>query len=250
MVEIVHADAEISALLRAMMHFQVVAAEQELPDLVRESGWNPLPEAVERHWAFPLIAGILNEIEERLDEIGYEAPTDRTGSYGTHYVRAPARKIVRGFLEPVHVAPIVPSGPPLTMALLTTVEGFKEKVCFEHHGPVGWHYHYCDKDGRRSDTILSWDTHHAQQKKIRPLFWERHSENNAKFQARATLWADKKRQSIYETCRGDLKRAITEFRHPSDEASAVSPAGARLTQSPSRPAQHSATPSKTSKRRK
>ncbi len=215
MVEAVVGDVEVRVLLGKLRRYQLLAEEQELAEPVCTEEWYPLPKAVQRHIAFSQIAETLNEIEERLRRIGYEEHGDLRGGYGKSYVRAPARKIVRGFLEPIYVSPIVRDVSTLTLAMLTKVEGLKDQVWLERHGPIGWHYHYCDRDGRRSDTILSWDTHYTKQKKIRPLFWERHSEKNSKFQAKAALWGEKKRQSIYDTCQGDLKRAIAEFRHPS-----------------------------------
>ena len=224
----------IPPLLRALKAINHVAREVDSADPTLTDDWVPLPEIVERHRSQSEIEEILSEIERLLSDRGSLPAGDGAGSYGRSYVRTPARKIVRGYLEPVHVVPIVASAPPRALAFLTTIDGLKAQVDFERHGPVGWHYHYCDRNGRRSDTILSWDIHFEREKQHRPLFWEFHSDSEPKFYARPDQWGNVKRESVYATCCSDLNREILEFRHPSDNASPVWPIGATLTQNPLR----------------
>jgi hypothetical protein len=132
--------------------------------------------------------------------------------------------IHRGFVEQVRTEII--SAPPVFDVLFLKVSGIRETIERDIHDFVGWHYHYCNHKGERSDTMLSFDALSEQSDK--PLFWEKHSENNAKFQARAAAWKRRKRQSVYEACRPELKRPAREFRRPEKTAQPVWPTGAIL----------------------
>jgi hypothetical protein len=146
--------------------------------------------------------------------------------------------ILKGYIE--HVETVRIKQYPFVTYFIA-VHGLRDKLDRDHHGVVGWHYHYCDKKGRRSDTMLSFDTKQQLQVKTvdavalssNPLFWERHSESNAKFSARAELWGVGKRESVYDAVMPDLKKwGPTDFRRPADDASAVWPQNAVLSLPP------------------
>ncbi|MCP1838786.1 hypothetical protein ACVIHI_008291 [Bradyrhizobium sp. USDA 4524] len=123
------------------------------------------------------------------------------------------------------------------MKLMITLDD-RNKLARDNH-QKGWHYHYCDSKGQRSDTMLSFDTNQrdcVDKKgaiKDLPLFWERHDEGKAKFRAKAQLWGNPKRESIWSSAFPEVKKhPLDEFRRPKNEALPVWPLNAVLSLRP------------------
>ncbi|WP_262048173.1 hypothetical protein [Bradyrhizobium sp. Bra78] len=182
----------------------------------------------------------LNEVLDGLSELGllYEQERNDSGDeFVPIHVVDDVRPILRGYVE--HVRTVALRHDP-GLVLYLKVRGFPDAVLHgERHDVVGWHYHYCDRHGRRSDTLLSFDTGQPFKRDDKgnpvplrvnsPLFWERHGVNKAKLKARAELWGDEKRESIFEAAQPDLDRfKPVDFRRPADDATAVWPQSAIL----------------------
>jgi len=130
--------------------------------------------------------------------------------------------ILRGTLDRFRTVPL--SGPlnEIVVLHLISIPSLSDHLVLERHAHWGLHYHYCDRDGRRSDTVLCFRA--AVISPPTPLLWELHAERNSKFRARPGNWRVPKRRSIYDTCVKDLtKRAANQFRPPSKEAQPVWP---------------------------
>lgn len=169
------------------------------------------------------IIEILGKIDPHR-EASNPAPTGAP-SVTIHIVHA-AYPILRGHIELVETVPLSSiERDPLAMRLIIGLDD-RNKLARDNH-QKGWHYHYCNSKGNRSDTMLSFDTGGAT--KNVPLFWERHSEGKAKFRAKAHLWGDQKRESIWTSASPELtKHPLHEFRRPKNEASPVWPLKATL----------------------
>ncbi|MCP1848388.1 MULTISPECIES: hypothetical protein [unclassified Bradyrhizobium] len=150
--------------------------------------------------------------------------------------------ILRGYVEHVQTVPLRSDA---RVALYLKISGLSDILNRDHHG-VGWHFHYCDKDGRRSDTMLSFDTNQPPRtekdgrqvpfEENAPLFWERHSEANKKFDACPEDWGTKKRSSIFSAAQPQLtKLKPHDFRRPAAVARPVWPVGSTLSPPPAMP---------------
>jgi hypothetical protein len=127
---------------------------------------------------------------------------------------------------------------PLIINFIEIIEDKKHKFDRDHH-QVGWHYHYCDRKGRRSDTMLSFDTNQPDryddmmQINNVPLFWERHAEGGAKFTAQPHDWGNEKRRSVADALFPKVtERPLNEFRRPKDTALPLWPRNAKLSPRP------------------
>ncbi|RUV37516.1 hypothetical protein [Mesorhizobium sp. M7A.F.Ca.MR.148.00.0.0] len=171
--------------------------------------------------------------EEHFDALCAPLQEGEFWSLGTIAIRLEQRPIHLGFLEPTIYSPFVISDENL-VAYLITVSGDDHPLKREHHDHFGWHYHYLDRKMRRSDVILCWDTFaKVTDQQIHPLFYENHAEGSCDFPARPTLWADRKRKSMHEACRPDLRKwPINEFKSPGKTSLAVWPLGAVITPKP------------------
>lgn len=134
------------------------------------------------------------------------------------------KPMLRGHVECINT--IMISGrarSPLVMAFIS-IAGLDDKIDRDNHG-FGYHYHYCNKKGLRSDTILCFDTAQFQSGVKCPLFWERHAEKGAKFDAKASLWGPDKRSSVHTAVSPELTKrgALSNFRRPSNDAQDVWP---------------------------
>lgn len=131
-----------------------------------------------------------------------------------------AHPIFGGMLESARTEVWVGEHTPLLYSLLK-IPNERDVLQRETHG-FGWHYHYCKKDGDRSDVVLTFRPNEAEPN---PLYWEFHAERNADFQARVGAWGAKKRASIYQTCRGDAgKRSLSDYRRPGADAAILAKA--------------------------
>jgi hypothetical protein len=74
------------------------------------------------------------------------------------------------------------------------VAGYDDIIIKENHGS-GYHFHYCDKKKRRSDTILTFDD-----SKQKILFYEGHGVEKSTFYARPGQWGLQKKKSVYDAC--------------------------------------------------
>lgn len=160
--------------------------------------------------------------------------------YGLIPLRAPMRKIVRGFVQPLRYLPLVERVPDrVALYLRFILPGGDDGLEREEHGGVKWHFHYIDARHRRSDVILSFDTRWKFVKsakgpdRLRPLFVERHAEGKAKFTAHPGRWETEKRTSMYEICSRDLHKGIEHFRCAKNGSDAAWPRDATLTPHPS-----------------
>ena len=145
--------------------------------------------------------------------------------------------ILRGHLEVVETLRMAAVERSPDVMLFITILDDKNKLDRDNHH-IGWHYHYCKPNGDRSDTLLSFDTNqsdrldaHGHIRNV-PLFWERHGESKAKFRAKAHLWGDDKRRSVWTAAFPELKRPLHEFRRPKEIASPVWPKNAVLSTRP------------------
>jgi hypothetical protein len=203
---------------------------------------------------------LINELERALKEENWRPdgkfdPIQFAGSWTLGWVeqRVPARKIYRGYLQPVRNFPIVERVPKLVLAFLTKIPGWNDYVKRENHPGVGWHYHYLIDPRTRSDALLAWDTRWQRSSELasalHPLFGEKHGEGKADAQARPWLWGDKKKKSMYEVCARDLlKWKMDEFRCASALADPVWPTTGSVSPMPSPSVGSGPSPRKNNKR--
>lgn len=170
----------------------------------------------------------LNEIDDKIPAdfaekfpIDFSLGNNQSFCFGTVQKILERKPILRGFAEVVKSEAI---GSILTQKLaffLMTIPGLKDKLCRENHDHFGYHYHYLDKDERRSDTILTFGNPLAIANEV-TLFFEPHAVKKAGFAAKMDTWGDKKRVSTYETCVPDLKKwPLSEFKRPSKHAATL-----------------------------
>ncbi|MCQ4632731.1 hypothetical protein GB927_022000 [Shinella sp. CPCC 100929] len=201
---------------------------KELDNALKENNWQPT----------------------RLPSVALDAGAWSLGSVDQ---RASARKIHRGYLEPVRRFTILEGVPDLVVAFLARIPGWDDFVKRENHPGVGWHYHYLVDRTKRSDALLAWDTRWQsppdKPSTRHPLFGEKHGEGKADVHAKPWLWGAKKKQSMYELCSPDLKRwPIHEFRCASSHADPVWPTTGSVTPMPSPAAKSDEAPHKTKRR--
>lgn len=133
--------------------------EASFNDVEVADKWTPLPESDVHNPRLAEANAIVAELDYLLSDFPFRPKFRRHASLGTVLQILPARRIVRGFLEPVRAVPFIPYVPPNVMQLITEIpQSSHHKIWREQHGPVGWHYHYVDRDRRRSDTLIAWDT--------------------------------------------------------------------------------------------
>ncbi|HMM87989.1 hypothetical protein [Bradyrhizobium sp.] len=193
-------------------------------------------------WDSPALDELLDDLSG-LGLLGKRDDDEPPNAFVPIHVVEEVTPIVRGYIE--HVRTIALKREP-KLVLYLKVKGFPDTVLHgERHGVVGWHYHYCDKHGRRSDTLLSFDTRQPLKKDEKgnvvplrlnaPLFWERHGVQKAKLKARAEQWGADKRSSVFEAAQPDLdKQKPADFRRPADDARAVWPQNAVLSLPPAK----------------
>jgi len=129
--------------------------------------------------------------------------------------------ILRGYLEHIDTELIVPEERAPILAMLLKIVGWDDTLDREN-SQWGYHYHYCNKYGSRSDTVLTFNPNKSVKKD--PLYWERHGEGHAKFKANVPKWGNKKRESVYDAAfPGLTKPGRTAFRSPSKEAEILWP---------------------------
>lgn len=137
------------------------------------------------------------------------------------------RPVLRGDIELRRTEPIAPDLPDVVVEYLVTVPGTRDQLSREIHGHWGYHYHYLDSKGRRSDTLLTF-SHNSPPGVMPTLSWERHAEGQ-KFKARAAMWGIDKRESVYSVCRPDTLRFSTaDFKRPGSDAEVVWPLTAKM----------------------
>lgn len=218
--------------------------DREPPEPIVEGDWRPLPDHEPHQYQVGHYAKTLvEELDKALADNGWQPdpgaapiPSGETYSLGSIVRRAPIRMIARGFVEPVRRTPLVERLPNQVALYLIGIPGGRDFLEREQHG-FGWHYHYLDARRRRSDIILCWDTRWKPpadptipwHDRTRPLFQEKHGEGSRDFPARPELWRAPKKESMYEACRPDLKRQISEFKCAADKARIVWPLGKTLT---------------------
>lgn len=120
-----------------------------------------------------------------------------------------------------HFAWVEEERTPLLFRLIT-IAGQKCGIERENHGSWGYHYHYLDHKGRRSDVIFSFSP--SDTSKPPQLWWERHGEGKAAFSPDVPAWGTPKRTSIHKACDLDLaKRKLADYKRPSREACVLWP---------------------------
>ncbi|MCQ0093403.1 hypothetical protein [Roseovarius sp. M141] len=182
---------------------------------------------------FDQLQPMLDELSTTLKEIDDQIPSDFAADipsdftigdsevfcFGTVHKLLEQKPILRGFAEAVKSEPVGSTQSRKLAFCLISIPGLKEKLCRENHGHFGYHYHYLDKDERRSDTVLTFGNPQAGTKGV-TLFFEKHAIKKAGFVAKMNLWGNKKRISTYATCAPDLKKwPLSEFKRPSIDAS-------------------------------
>lgn len=192
----------------------------------------------------------LTDSERGLAASPSEPPIEGPWLFGIIPSRFPLRPIIRGFLQPVQPTPLVASLPEkVALYFITMLPDGRDGLVREHHGGIGIHYHYLDRQKRRSDVILSFDTRWVPptglssdpRLALRPLFVENHAEGKAHFSAKPWSWHDEKRLSMYATCARDLHFGIQSFRCAANGSDAVWPRSSMLTPHPSKLASASGT---------
>ncbi|MCZ8095570.1 MAG: hypothetical protein O9331_19025 [Acidovorax sp.] len=130
--------------------------------------------------------------------------------------------ILRGEIELLKTEPVAAGIPDEVVEFLVTVPGTTDQITRETHGHWGYHYHYLDSKGRRSDTLLTFDR--GSTNVTNPnLCWERHAEGG-KFKARAGAWGSDKRQSVYSVCHPHASSfGLSAFKRPASDAEIVWP---------------------------
>lgn len=182
---------------------------------------------------FEQLQPMLDELSTKLKEIDDRIPLDFASNipsdftigdnevfcFGTVQRPLEQKPILRGFAEAVKDEPVGSTQSRKLAFCLLSIPGLKEKLCRENHDHFGYHYHYLDKDKRRSDTILTFGNPQANTKDV-TLFFEKHAIKKADFPAKMDTWGNKKRISTYETCAPDLRKwSLNEFKQPSKDAS-------------------------------
>lgn len=196
--------------------------------------WRPLP-ANEEHPAWEnhaLAEHLLAELSRglKLSNADRQQRGIRSQPLGSKLVYGPTRRITRGYLQPAKRVPLLESVPVAVVQFIVGLPGGKDFLLREHHGPVGWHYHYLDRSQSRSNVILSWDTKYAKIEDPHPLFVEMHGEGKAKFKAKPDRWGHEKKRSMHRSCARDLdgRWPLSAFRCASTKATAVWPENAVL----------------------
>jgi hypothetical protein len=182
---------------------------------------------------FEQMQPMLDELSTKLKEIDNQIPAKFSADipsdftivdnevfcFGTVQKLLEQKPILRGFAEAVKNEPIGSTQSRKLAFYLLSIPRLKGKLCRENHDHFGYHYHYLDKDKRRSDTVLTFGSPPAGTKGV-TLFFEKHAINKAGFVAKMDLWGNKKRISTYKTCAPDLKKwPLSEFKRPSMDAS-------------------------------
>lgn len=200
--------------------FRVVSKPYRLPDRNELEDWNGRGRAEE----------LVEELARRLvnanrDSSAAERPR-HSGTLGSRTINGALRKIRRGYLLPEKRVPLLRRVPADVIYFIATLPGGKDFLLREHHGPVGWHYHYLDKAQRRTNVILSWEDLTQGIQTPHPLFYERHAEGKSTVKARPERWEDEKRESMHRACSGDLRNSHWKpdaFRRAAAKAVAVWP---------------------------
>jgi len=150
---------------------------------------------------------------------GQEPSEGGVWTLGLVVYRIECRVFLRGELELRNSQPI--DVPDAAVQYLVSIPGTRDRLTREIHGHWGYHYHYLDKDARRSDTLLTFDRA-SKNLAVPTLCWERHGEGG--FCAKASRWGIPKRRSVYSVCRPDTQRfALTDFKRPGADAQPVWP---------------------------
>lgn len=188
-------------------------------------------------WDCPELQELLGDLNRR--GLLWEQGSEESSSPVPIFVVEKVTPIVRGYVEHIRVVPLRHDP---SLVLYLKISGLSDVLDRDYDGGVGWHYHYCYSDGRRSDTLLSFDTRqplkyeNGNRLPLRlnaPMFWERHSEGKAKFKARAERWGKDKRLSVFEAAQPDLgKFNPKDFRRPANDALPVWPQNAVLSAPP------------------
>ena len=131
-----------------------------------ENDWRAWSESVHRDQRFQQIVEIVEKLEKALRDTNFEPMATETGvvpdehwSIGTMIYVLPKRPIHAGFVEPRFRLPILTRVPQNVIEFLIRLPGDRDFLEREHHGHIGWHYHYLDAKKRRSNVVLCWDTH-------------------------------------------------------------------------------------------
>lgn len=188
-----------------------------------------------------LIGAIENAVQYIARRLGSGWRRDPAGSYGGEYLHGdPAWSVgavtfcierfpfLRGEVELRKTEPIAAGIPDVVVGFLVTVPGTTDQITREIHGHWGYHYHYLNNKGRRSDTLLTFD---MTSKNISnpTLCWERHAEGG-KFKARAGDWGSDKRQSVYSVCHPHASSfGLSAFKRPASDAEIVWPLAVGIT---------------------
>jgi hypothetical protein len=236
-------DDPTEALLHVMCLLHVLAREVDIdPEAALHAPSRTDKEP--HHWKaldeFPVplhdLAKGIHHLAERLDRILIDRSIppflqpvsfNRSRTVIVETLFAGRKAVHLGFVERYLTVPLSPPLSRETYAYLSRViPGESDKLVPENHGS-GWHYHYCDRSERRSDTIMSFDARRLKKLgavDMHPLSSEPHGVKKATFSARPWTWGDKKRTSIYGACAPDLeKKKAAAFKTPSQNAEDVWP---------------------------
>lgn len=227
--EVVPQDVEVSSLPRDAKDMEMWRREFRFDDDIAAPLWE-----------------VMGTLKMALDETGWnpdvsdipQTERDRWTFGEALTLRGSPRDIVRGFLQPLRVEPMLRRVPDSIALYLITIDDGEDFLKRENHN-MGWHYHYINWRKDRSNVILSWDTRwkapgsQTTPASRRGLFVEPHGEKGADFTARPDLWGLKKRISMYDACSSDLATwPIDEFKCASNDSNLVYPPGSTLTPHP------------------
>lgn len=207
--------------------------------------WPPRPREHQDIYFSPPDLGWLNtaigELDAALENEGFVGQPPALGedefwSLGATTVRFEPTEFHRGYIQALVRIPFAVPLSDRVVAFISIADG--DWLERETHN-MGYHYHYLDRNKRRSNVILCWDTRAPRPDDLdknavcdwRPLFWEHHGEGHAKFEARPERWGQFKRETAFAACRRDLRRGwpITAFKPASNDAQPLYPPGSTLT---------------------
>ncbi len=200
-----------------------VGPDDEIVYLMAHHGWTV------RALNSPRLRQIIDRLDRSIETDGLQPDRDGNGIWIELNILHDVVNVLRGFLEVYETRRIFlrpPTAWLLTYLKIAINDTEDSLVAEAHHGR---HYHYCDRKGRRTDILLTFDCQNMENPL--PLFWERHGEGKTTARGKPETWKSPKRENVHRAAYTDLKgRDRLGFRRPSKKSTAVWPMGATLSE--------------------